>query len=152
MSYAVKETSEVNFDGLTIVDKPTYDPKLEFLNGEKQDFNIEGKDLLTFRIDADVNLLEDVYIDTEIVDPKNYTVKSGSTIITFNKEFTKKLKTGEHTLLASYSDGTYAETTFKLTIGNPETFGNGYEVIVLLGLFLGITIIIGKISNKVFLR
>ncbi len=152
MSYAVKETNEVNFDGLTIVDKPTYDPKLEFLNGEKQDFNIEGKDLLTFRIDADVNLLEDVYIDTEIVDPKNYTVKSGSTIITFTKEFTKKLKTGEHTLLASYSDGTYAETTFKLTIGNPETFGNGYEVIVLLGLFLGITIIMSKRGKKVSLR
>lgn len=149
--YSYQGPEDIIFDGLTIVDKPTYDPKLEFLNGEKQDFNIEGKDLLTFRIDADVNLLEDVYIDTEIVDPKNYTVKSGSTIITFNKEFTKKLKTGEHTLLASYSDGTYAETTFKLTIGNPETFGNGYEVIVLLGLFLGITIIIGKISNKVFL-
>lgn len=150
--YSYQGSEDIIFDGLTIVDKPTYDPKLEFLNGEKQDFNIEGKDLLTFRIDADVNLLEDVYIDTEIVDPKNYTVKSGSTIITFNKEFTKKLKTGEHTLLASYSDGTYAETTFKLTIGNPETFGNGYEVIVLLGLFLGITIIIGKISNKVSLR
>ena len=73
-------------------------------------------------------------------------------ILKIGVEFTKKLKTGEHTLLASYSDGTYAETTFKLTIGNPETFGNGYEVIVLLGLFLGITIIIGKISNKVSLQ
>lgn len=150
--YSYQLVENVSFSGLTIVDKPTYEPKLEFLNGEKQDFNIEGKDLLTFRIDADVNLLEDVYIDTELVDPKNYTVKSGSTIITFNKEYTKKLKTGEHTLLASYSDGTYAETTFKLTIGNPETFGNGYEVIVLLGLFLGITIIIGKRGKKVSLR
>lgn len=150
--FSYQVINDVSFDGLTIVDKPTYDPKLEFLNGEKQDFNIEGKDLLTFRIDADVNLLKDVYIDTELVDPKNYTVKSGSTIITFNKEYTKKLKTGEHTLLASYSDGTYAETTFKLTIGNPETFGNGYEVVILGGLFLGMIIIMSKRSKRVFLR
>lgn len=52
----------------------------------------------------------DVEIDGKTVATKNYTAKSGSTIITFNEDYMNTLKVGKHTLETNYTDGS-AETT-----------------------------------------
>ncbi|NCB04297.1 MAG: hypothetical protein EOM69_02100, partial [Clostridia bacterium] len=54
----------------------------------------------------------------------NYTVKSGSTIVTFAPEYLKTLSVGEHTLRLAFSDG-YAQTTF--TIAQAENPNTGLE-------------------------
>ncbi len=52
-----------------------------------------------------------VEIDGKTVDVKYYTAKSGSTIVTFTKEYMNSLSVGEHVIKMNFTDGT-AETTF----------------------------------------
>ena len=61
-----------------------------------------------------------VLVDGTVVDPSNYTVTEGSTIITFKPEFLKTLPEGSHTFELVWTDGT-ASTSFtvaKNTSGN----------------------------------
>ena len=61
-----------------------------------------------------------VLVDGTVVDPSNYTVTEGSTIITFKPEFLKTLPEGSHTFEIVWTDGT-ASTNFtvaKNTSGN----------------------------------
>ena len=70
-----------------------------------------------FEIDADYSLFEDggkVYVDsdTEELDPKNYTSREGSTIITLTKEYVSTLEEGEHSLKVLFANERESETTF----------------------------------------
>jgi len=94
-----------------------------FLEGENQKFdNKEGKKLV-FRIDIDFSLFDKVYINGVEVDPKYYAATEGSTVITFNDEYTKTLKNGNYELKVTFKDGTEAETTFTVanTVDNTKT-------------------------------
>ena len=59
-----------------------------------------------------------VSVDGKTIDSKYYTLKSGSTILTFTKEYVNSLSVGAHTVRFNYTDG-YAETT--LTIKATQT-------------------------------
>ena len=88
----------------------------------------------------------------KLVDPKNYTAESGSTIITLKKEFVDKLSVGEHTLKVLFNDGGVAITTFnvaKVTVptDNPQTGDNiGFYIIS------GILSIVGLVLAGIFYR
>ena len=45
-------------------------------------------------------------VDGVTVDPVNYTVTEGSTIITFKPEYLKSLSAGNHSLQLVWTDGT----------------------------------------------
>ena len=67
-----------------------------------------------------------VLVDGTVVDPSNYTVTEGSTIITFKPEFLKTLPEGSHTFELVWTDGT-ASTSFtvaKNTSGNNDGNNN----------------------------
>ena len=62
------------------------------------------------RVNCEVEYFLDVMVDGKTVDPKYYTVKSGSTIITFTKEFLDSLSVGEHEVKFLFTNGTAKAT------------------------------------------
>lgn len=107
--------------------KCTYDFTFKYANDEavKKEYNfIEGANQTyikdesnnaKFRIDADYGLFDNkVYIDGTLVYSDNYTSESGSTAITFKKEYMDELSVGEHTLKVVFSDGGEAITKFEI--------------------------------------
>lgn len=64
-----------------------------------------------FVTDGDLDEFIELLLDGKVVDPKNYTLKKGSTYITLKADFVKTLKAGEHTLTAVYETST-CSTTF----------------------------------------
>lgn len=84
-----------------------------------QTYTINKDDSLSFRINADYSLFENggvVYVDG--TGTTEYTSKSGSTIITLNKDFVNSLSVGEHTLKVAFNNG--GEATTKFTIAKAE--------------------------------
>mgnify|MGYP004567844709 CR=1 FL=1 len=99
----------------------------KFIEGDNQTYTINKDNDMVFKIDADYSLFNHkVYVDDELIDEKNYTSKSGSTIVILNKEYISKLSVGEHTLKVAFTDGE-AVTKFVVKnkeINNPETGDN----------------------------
>ena len=128
----------VKIKATTTVETSTY----EYVdNTANQTYTINKDDTLTVRINADYSLFENggkVYVDGALVDSKNYTSKSGSTIITFAKDYMNSLSAGNHTLKVVFNNGGTAETTFTIananTTSNPQTGDNVMFYISMLGL------------------
>ena len=141
-------TSNINLE--VVVEKIVY----EVTEGANQKYTITKNNEAKFKINADFRLFDDgkVYVDNELVDPKNYTAESGSTIITLKKEFVDTLSVGEHTLKVLFNDGGEAITTFnvaKVTVptDNPQTGDNiGFYIIS------GILSIVGLAGAGIFYR
>ena len=141
-------TSNINLE--VVVEKIVY----EVTEGANQNYTITKNNEAKFKINADFRLFDDgkVYVDNELVDPKNYTAESGSTIITLKKEFVDTLSVGEHTLKVLFNDGGEAITTFnvaRVTVptDNPNTGDNiGFYIIS------GILSIVGLAGAGIFYR
>lgn len=141
-------TSDINLE--VVVEKIVY----EVTEGANQKYTITKNNEAKFRINADFRLFDEgkVYVDNELVDPKNYTAESGSTIITLKKEFVDTLSVGEHTLKVLFNDGGEAITTFnvaRVTVptDNPQTGDNiGFYIIS------GILSIVGLAGAGIFYR
>ena len=141
-------TSNINLE--VVVEKIVY----EVTEGANQKYTISKNSEAKFRINADFRLFDEgkVYVDNELVDSKNYTAESGSTIITLKKEFVDTLSVGEHTLKVLFNDGGEAITTFNVAkvtvpIDNPQTGDNiGFYIIS------GILSIVGLAGAGIFYR
>lgn len=70
--------------------------------------------------DGPVDKFAYLLIDGNEVDKANYTMESGSTIITLTKEYVANLANGDHAVQFQYTDG-YAFTTLKITGGTAAT-------------------------------
>ena len=132
----------------------------EVLEGANQTYKIGENENLTFRFDIDYDTFKtygDVWLDGMRIEEDNYTSKSGSTVLTFNDEFTNALSEGEHHLEIALAQGRLgvAKTDFTIekanntaentqksesdTINNPKTGDNiviwtSLMVISLLGI------------------
>ena len=141
-------TANINLE--VVVEKIVY----EVTEGANQKYTITKNNEAKFKINADFRLFDDgkVYVDNELVDPKNYTAESGSTIITLKKEFVDTLSVGEHTLKVLFNNGGEAITIFnvaKVTVptDNPNTGDNiGFYIIS------GILTIVGLAGAGIFYR
>ena len=114
--YTSKYLYERNY-GLQYEEKEEY----KFIKGEEQTLNITNDSNLTFEfnIDYDVFVQEGkVYIDNELVDSSNYALSKGSTIVTFNDDYTKSLEAGEHGIKVAVNDG---KIETKFTIAKNES-------------------------------
>lgn len=137
------EMNQYNADGSTYymfyakvkATTPTY----EFIEGAGQKYILVEDDTATFRVDADFNLFENggaVYVDDELVPASKYTAESGSTKITFTKDYMNSLSVGTHNLKVVFNNGGTAETTFTIaekTSSNPQTGDNIMFYISMLG-------------------
>lgn len=89
--------------------------KLESLLGDLLDYRIiEGNGskwtvgddgFLTITANGPVEKFTGIEVDGKAVDAANYTVKSGSTIISLKPEYLNTLSVGKHTLTVIYTDG-----------------------------------------------
>lgn len=74
----------------------------------------DGKDM-TFTCSGKLEDLTGIYVDGKLVEEKNYTKKSGSTILTLKASYLDTLSAGKHTLKFQYKDNISAETDFTIT-------------------------------------
>ena len=136
-----------NMELEVVVEKIVY----EVTEGANQKYVITKNSEAKFKINADYSLFDGkVYVDGVLVDSENYTSESGSTIITFKKEFIDSLSTCEHTLKVIFTDGGEATTTFTVTniipeINNPITGDN-----IVLYIVTGVLSMIGLAGTGVF--
>ncbi len=124
------EKSEWNADGSTyymfyskVQATAAEDPTYEYIdNTANQTYIINKDDALTFIINADFSLFENggkVFVDGK--ETKDFTASSGSTIITFAKDYVSSLSEGEHTLKVAFNDGGSATTKFTVAKANSTT-------------------------------
>ena len=134
--FAVYNNDNTYFIAKIKATTPTY----KVIEGAGQTYTIEKDTSAIFKINADYSLFENggkVYVDDELVDSSNYTSKSGSTIITFTKDYMNSLSVGTHNLKVVFNDDGSAETTFTIaekTSSNPQTGDNIMFYISMLGL------------------
>lgn len=60
---------------------------------------------LTFRANGDFSKFTGVKVDGTLIDAKNYTAVSGSTVITLKADYLKTLSAGTHKITVVYTDG-----------------------------------------------
>lgn len=77
--------------------------------------SVEASKDATFRINVDDKYFDSVLVDGSVVDPSNYNVSHGSTIITLLKDYLAKLAPGKHTLVVKYD-------IYGSTVEVPTTF------------------------------
>jgi len=77
---------------------------------------------LSFTVNGDYKKFTSVEVDGKALDKSNYDTKSGSTILTLENAYLKKLTTGKHTIKVWYTDGV-ASGTFNVRPASeiPET-------------------------------
>lgn len=69
---------------------------------------------ITLRCTGKLEDFIDAYIDGKLVDKSNYSLQSGSTIITFHKEYLDTLRAGSHSLRLSYTKDRFVDTVFHI--------------------------------------
>lgn len=88
------------------------------IKGDKATISVDEKKELSFTSDAIYEDFIRVEVDGKTVDESNYTVKSGSTIVTLNADYVASLSEGNHTLSIVSTSGT---ATAGFTINKKET-------------------------------
>lgn len=131
----------------------------EVTDGDGDSYIIGTGETATFVINADYTLFVaggKLYIDNELVDPSNYTVASGSTIITLSADYLKTLSSGEHTLVAVFGNDGIARASFTLAsssktpVATPDT---GYFTMVNEGVKVagGLAVVVGILVGALIL-
>ena len=108
----------VTTDTVTLTVTVQYD----ILNGADSSWTGNTDGSLAIRGSGDIGKFLRVLVDGKVVDPNNYIVTEGSTIITFKPEFLKTLSEGSHSFEIVWTDGT-ASTSF--TIAKNTSGNNG---------------------------
>ena len=94
----------------------------KIIEGADGTYTINADGTYTVRANGEFRKFVNVEMDGKVVDSKNYTAKSGSTIITFSKEYMSSLSAGKHTVKVNFTDGS-AETT--LAVAQKDTKDTG---------------------------
>ena len=79
-----------------------------FLDGAGSSWTQNTDGSLAIRGSGEISKFREVKVDGVTVDPVNYTVTEGSTIITFKPEYLKSLSAGNHSFELVWTDGTAA--------------------------------------------
>ena len=80
-------------------------PNYKIIEGANGAWTQNSDGTLVFRANGDFDKFTGIKIDGTLIDPKNYTAKSGSTIITLKADYLKTLSVGTHKLTVVYTDG-----------------------------------------------
>lgn len=82
--------------------KPKESPILP--DGTDKEYIIGSKNGASIHCSYDLTDFISVTVDYETVDPSNYTLAEGSTILTFNSDYLDTLSPGEHTITLNYTN------------------------------------------------
>ena len=125
---------------------------------------------LTVRANGEFSKFTGVKVDGKLIDSKNYTAKSGSTIVTLSKDYLATLSAGNHSLTVVFNDGE-CSTNFTVkaasgsnpgtnpgtavtpgnTTNNPQTGDHSGIVLAVVALFVsgGALTVLGVAKKKV---
>lgn len=94
-------------------------PYYSVIEGANGKWTQNSNGTLTFRIDGDFSKFTGVKVDGKLLDAKNYTAVSGSTVITLKADYLKTLSAASHKLTVVYSDGE-CSTNFEVAKAESE--------------------------------
>lgn len=97
-------------------------PVYNFLEGADSSWAQNSDGTLTFRINGDFSKFTGVKVDGTLIDAKNYTAVSGSTVITLKADYLKTLSVGTHKLTVVYTDGE-CSTNYEIKATQTENGG-----------------------------
>ena len=106
-------------------------PYYQVIEGANSAWTQNSDKTLAFRANGDFSKFTGVKIDGTLIDVKNYTAVSGSTVITLKADYLQTLSVGKHTMTIVYNDGE-CNTEFEIKaastttgeITNPQTGDN----------------------------
>ena len=79
--------------------------KYEIIEGANGTWTQNSDGTLTVRANGEFSKFTGVKVDGKLIDSKNYTAKSGSTIVTLSKDYLATLPVGNHSLTVVFNDG-----------------------------------------------
>lgn len=94
-----------SFSNYAIASKATSVSNYEFIEGANGTWTQNSDGTLTFRANGDFSKFTGVKVDGTLIDAKNYTAVSGSTVITLKADYLKTLSGGTHKITVVYTDG-----------------------------------------------
>jgi hypothetical protein len=94
-------------------------PIYTIISGAEEEHELNADGTLTITCDGALDKLTEIYVDDKLVDAANYTLKSGSTILTFKAEYLNTLSVGTHKVKFRYNDGS-VETTISIKQASTE--------------------------------
>lgn len=80
-------------------------PEYKITEGANGTWTQNSDGTLTFRANGDFSKFTGVKVDGTLIDAKNYTAVSGSTVITLKADYLKTLSGGTHKITVVYTDG-----------------------------------------------
>ena len=103
------------------------DPQpIKIVMGANGKFVKESKEGLTFKVEESIDKFVEVSIDGATVNSDNYTVVSGSTVVTLKPEYLETLSVGTHNIEIKFATGT-ATTEFSVAAKSETGTGSGTE-------------------------
>ena len=128
-------TKEIQFED-TIISKKAP----EVIKGKGQSVNQGEKKELSFTSNASYDDFKYVKLDGNELDPKNYTVKEGSTIVTLNKDFVSTLKAGKHilTIVSETGEASVEFTVNKTSTAKPSKNTTNTGLVSNIGLWISL--------------
>ena len=97
-------------------------PLYKFIDGSNGSWTQNSDGTLAFRANGDFSKFTGVKIDGTLIDAKNYTAVSGSTVITLKNDYLNTLSVGTHKLTVVYNDGE-CSTNFEVKAAQTENGG-----------------------------
>ena len=109
---------ECGYEKTRIIPVLTYRKDYKIVNGASQTVTENSGETVSFRSNCGIEKFIRLEIDEETVDPENYILKEGSTIVELKPEYLATLEVGKHGVSIVSQDGT-ADTTLRIT-AQPE--------------------------------
>lgn len=102
----------------------------DIIKGDGSTWTKDSAGTITFTANGPFSKFVGIKVDGKDVDNADYEAKSGSTIITLNQKFLKKLSTGKHTITVIYTDGEASGTfLIRAEAGTPAT-GDNFNILL----------------------
>ena len=119
-------TIEINENGYWVINGEVTEYKAvptSITEGDGQTFHVFAPSTLSFRSNAPLSEFKEVKVNGQTVDPSNYTLTEGSTIVTFNIDYLKTLDVAKHEVTIVSDSGS---PSAKFEVIEPETNEHGF--------------------------
>lgn len=105
---------DCGYEKTRIIPVLTYRKNYKIVNGASQTVTENSGETVSFRSNCGIEKFIRLEIDEKLVDPGNYILKEGSTIVELKPEYLATLEVGKHGVSIVSQDGT-ADTTLRIT-------------------------------------